>query len=122
MNAPGFLGFTVLPLLGLASCGSSPRIDGSSYAAFQRSHAAVMAALSPQDRMRFTLAELIVLSPKGCLATKPIPDKPVLDKVLGGQADLSTCRKELDGLTFKDIMSQAYPQGETAGGGAPGAA
>jgi hypothetical protein len=122
MNALGCLGFIVLTLPGLVSCGSSPRIDGSSYAAFQRSHAAVISALSPQDRMRFTLAELIVLSPKGCLATKPIPNQPVLNKVLGGQADLSACRKELHGLTFRDVMKQAYPHGEPAGGGAQGAA
>lgn len=62
--------------------------------------------------MRFTLAEAIVLSPKGCLTTKPVPDQPFLTNAFGGQADLSTCRKELHGLTFKDIMSLAYPHGE----------
>ena len=117
-GSPGLI--ALVPLI--ASCGSAPRIDGSSQAAFERSHAAVNASLSPEDRMRLTLAELIVLSPKGCLTTKPLPDQPFLSESLGGQANLSSCRKELHGLTFKDIMSRAYPQGEPADGGSTGAA
>ena len=113
------LRFAALAPLAIASCGSAPRIDGSSHAAFERTHASVIASLSPEDRMRLSLAELIVQSPKGCLTTKPLPGQPSLNETLGGQADLSSCRKELHGLTFKDIMSRAYPQGEPAGGGAP---
>jgi len=122
MKARGHLGFIALASMSMASCGSAPRIDGSSQAAFERSHAAVVAALSPEDRLRLSLAQLIVLTPKGCLTTKPIADQPLLNQTPGGQADLSACRKELHGLTFKDIMGLAYPEGETAGGGAAGAA
>ena len=122
MNVFGSFGFIALVPLAIASCGSVPRIDGSSPAAFEHSHAAVVSSLSPEDRIRLSLAELIVLSPKGCLTTKGLPDQPFLSETLGGQADLSSCRKELHGLTFKDIMSRAYPQGEPAGGGTPGAA
>lgn len=98
--------------LAIASCSSAPRIDGSSKAAFERTHAAVIASLSPGDRMRLSLAEIVFLSRKDCLSTKPIPDQPWLDKMLGGQADPSSCRRELQGLTFRDIMNRAYPKVE----------
>ena len=122
MKPLGSFGFFALASLAITSCTSLPKIDGSSQAAFERSHAAVIASLSQEDRMRLTLAELIVLSPKSCLTTKPLAGQPFLNDAFGGQADLSSCRKELHGLTFKDIMSQAYPQGEPAGDGASGAA
>lgn len=122
MNALGHFGFIAVVSLAIASCASTPRIDGSSETAFERSHAAVVAALSPEDQLRLSLAELIVLSPRGCLTTKPHVDQPFLGETLGGQADLSRCRKELHGLTFKEIMNRAYPQGEPTGGGAGGAA
>ena len=122
MNALGHFGLIALASMAIVSCGSAPRIDGSSQSAFERSHAAVIAALSPEDRLRLSLAELIVLSPKGCLTTKALPDQPFLNETLGGQVDLSPCRKELHGLTFKDIIGLAYPQGEPAGGGIGGAA
>ena len=115
-------GFIALASLAIASCGSAPRIDGSSSAAFERSHAAVVAALSPEERLQFSLAELVVLSPKGCLTTQPLADQPFLNGTLGGQADLGPCRKELHGLTFKDVMRLAYPQGQPADGGVAGAA
>ena len=122
MDAVVHFGLIALASLGIASCGSAPRIDGSSPAAFERSHAAVVAALSPEERLQLSLAELVVLSPKDCLTTKPLPDQPFFNEALGGQADLSPCRKELHGLTFKDIMRLAYPQVERAGGGFAGAA
>ena len=122
MNELGHFGLIALASLAFAACGSAPRIDGSSQAAFERSHAAVTAALSPEDRLRLSLAQLIVLSPKGCLTTKRLADQSFLNETLGGQTDLSPCRKELHGLTFKDIMGLAYPQGEPEGGGVAGAA
>jgi hypothetical protein len=122
MKVLGYLGFVALLSLAITSCASASKIDGSSLAAFEHSHAALIASLSPEDRVRLTLAELIVLSPKNCLTTKPLPGQPFLNNYLGGQADLSSCRKELHGLTFKDIMSQAYPQGEPTGGDGSGAA
>jgi hypothetical protein len=112
--------FVGMSSLAITSCASAARIDGSSQAAFERTHAAVVASLSPEDRLRLTLAEAVFLSHKGCISTKPIPD-PFLNEFFGGQVDLGTCRKELHGLTFKDIMNRAYPRAEQNGGGAPGA-
>ena len=117
MKSLGAWATVFLASLSVVSCSSVPRIDGSSQAAFARSHAALVASLSPGDQMRFSLAELIVLSPKNCLTRKPITGQPFLNKVLGGQADLRSCRKELNGLTFNDIMHQAYPQGESRAAG-----
>jgi hypothetical protein len=120
MKTVATLTFVALSSLIISSCAFVPRIDGSSQAAFERTHAALIASLSPEDRLRLSVAEAVFLSHKDCISTKPIPD-PFLNKFFGGQADLSTCRKELNGLTFKDIMSRAYPQVEQSGG-APGAA
>ena len=82
-----------------------------------RSHAALVASLSPEDQMRLSLAELIVLSPKDCLTHKLAPGQPFIGNLLGGQANLDSCRKELNGLTFNDIMDQAYPARQADGGG-----
>jgi hypothetical protein len=105
MKILGFLGLLALFSLATSSCTSVPRIDGSSALAFQRSHAAVVASLSREDQMRLALAQLIILSGRDCLTTKPIAGQPFLSEALGGQADLSSCRKELHGLTFRDIMT-----------------
>jgi hypothetical protein len=121
MKAITSLTFIGLSSLAITSCASAPRIDGSSQAAFERTHAALVASLPPEDRLRLTLAEAVFLSRKGCISTKPISD-PFLNKLLGGQVDLGACRKELNGLTFKDIINQAYPRVEQNGGGAPDAA
>jgi hypothetical protein len=99
-----------LLLLGISACSSAPRIDGSSDAAFDRSHARLVDSISPQDRMRLSLAEAIVLTPLGCATLKPIPGQPFPTKIFGGQANITSCRKELNGLSFKDIMSRAYPK------------
>ncbi len=122
MKLLGSLGLIALTAIVISGCNPTPKIDGSSEEAFERSHATLVASLSPEDRMRLTLAELVLLSPKGCLTTKPSLGQPFLNDTLGGQADLSSCRKELHGLTFKDIMALAYPQGEPATGSAPRAA
>jgi hypothetical protein len=76
MNVFGHFGLVTLASLTIASCSSAPRIDGSSEPAFQRSYATVVAALSSEDRLRLSLAELIVLSPKGCLTRKPPAGEP----------------------------------------------
>jgi hypothetical protein len=117
MKSLGAWVIAFLASLSVASCSSVPRIDGSSQAAFVRSHAVLVASLSPGDQMRLSLAEILMLSPKNCLTRKPIPGQPFLNKMLGGQTDLSSCRKELNGLTFNDIMHEAYPQGESRAAG-----
>lgn len=100
----------LLLVLGIYACKSVPTIDGSSDAAFNRSHARLVQSISPQDRMRLVLAEAIVLTPLDCVTSKPFPGQPFLTKALGGQANITSCRKELNGLTFKDIMIRAYPK------------
>ena len=87
-------------------------------ASFERSHAALVASLAPGDQLRLQLAELVFLSPKGCLGTKALPEQPFLSSIAGGQVDISPCRAELHGLTFHDIMLRAYPEGEPDSGGA----
>ena len=108
----------VVSLLCASGCSSVPRIDGRSDSAFDESHARLLASLEPGDRMRLLLAEAIILSPRDCLTKEPIPGNSELSDVLGGQIVLRSCRLELDGLSFKDIMELAYPGG--ASGNQPG--
>ncbi|WP_371184322.1 hypothetical protein [Xanthomonas sacchari] len=122
MNKFASFWLIAMTAMAIASCSSTPRIDGRSRATFERSHATVVAALSPEDRMRFSLAELIVLSRQGCLTSKSPASKPLINEILGGQADLASCRKELNGLSFKDIMTLAYPDGGPTGGDSEDAA
>lgn len=110
LGTPTQFSIAMLVVLGIAACKSVPAIDGGSGAAFDRSHARLIESISPQDRMRLSLAELIVLAPLGCLSSRPIPGQPFLTKNLGGQANIRSCRKELDGLAFKDIIARAYPE------------
>ena len=100
-----------------AACASVPKIDGSSEASFKRTHAALVASLSPADQLRLQLAELVLLSPKGCIGIKPVRGLPSLSEQGGGQAVLLPCRAELNGLSFLDIMRLACPGSEPAKGG-----
>lgn len=98
-------------LLCASGCSSIPRVDGRSDAAFDESHARLLASLEPGDRMRLLLAEAKVLAPHGCLTKEPIPGNRTLNDVLGGQVVLRSCRRQLHGLSFRDIMALAYPDG-----------
>ena len=104
----------VASLLCASGCSSVPRIDGRSDSAFDESHARLLASLEAEDRMRLLLAEAIILSPRDCLTKEPIPGNSTLNDVLGGQIVLRSCRLELDGLSFKDIMELAYPGGASS--------
>ena len=104
----------VASLLFATGCSSVPRIDGRSDSAFDESHARLLASLEREDRMRLLLAEAIILSPRDCLTKEPIPGNSTLTDVLGGQIVLRSCRLELDGLSFKDIMELAYPDGASS--------
>ena len=99
-------------ILVVSGCASIPRIDGTSDDAFDRSHAKLIESLAPGDRLRLSLAEATVLSPRHCASMKPITGSPLLTKVLGGQSDIKGCRRELNGLSFQDIISLAYPHGD----------
>lgn len=103
--------FLAASLLCASACSSVPRIDGRSDAAFDQSHARLVESLSPEDRLRLILAEGVLLAPRGCLTLEPIPDNAALNEVLGGQAVMRSCRRELHGLSFQDIVMRAYPKG-----------
>ena len=87
---------------------SALKIDGSSVAAFQSSHARLVEALSPQERLELALAEAMLVAPMNCVTTEPIPGQPGLTRIVGGQANISSCHKQLDGMTYQSIMKQAY--------------
>ena len=101
--------------IAIPACNSVPKIDGSSDAAFEKSHAGLVQSLSAENRLRLSLAEAIILSPENCLKIKQSPDMPMLNEAFEGQADLRSCRNQLNGLTFEDIMARAYPKGKTSG-------
>ena len=84
-------------------------IDGTTESSFRLSHARVVGQLSSDDRYRLALAELVMLSKYHCLQPKPSPNDDFVVRVLGGQVDLASCRRELHGMTFADVMTRAYP-------------
>jgi hypothetical protein len=95
-------------LLGLSACTAAPKIDGTSDVSFRSSHSRLVGALTPQERLKLSLAEAIMLAPLGCATLKPIHGKPELTRILDGESDFSTCRKELNGMTYNSIMKRAY--------------
>ena len=97
-----------------ACAGSRVLIDGSSDDRFARSHAELVASLSREQQMQLLLAEVVLLEPKGCLATHPADRNSFMERQLGGPVDIGPCRRELHGLGFQEIMKRAYPAG---GGG-----
>ena len=102
------VGASVLPA---AYCTESPAIDGNSDAAFESSHAALVKSLSPEDQLRFALAELIFVNHHACTpTTEPIPNQPRLTAIVGGLASMKSCRTQLNGQTFQSIMSAVYPK------------
>lgn len=93
-----------------ALAGESPAvIDGTTEETFSLSHARVVEQLSPEDRYRFALAELVMLSDYHCLQPKTPPSDDFVSRLLGGEADLASCRRELHGLTAAGVMARAYP-------------
>ena len=101
-------GVALLLAIGSVSA-DAPRIVGRSDEAFDQSYALLNQALAPEDRLRLRLAVMVQLGPLGCLTTEPIPGDPLMTLVLGGQAVIRTCRHELNGMTFEDIIAHAYP-------------
>jgi len=101
-------GLGVLLLVPVACIAAGVAIDGSTDEAFEQSHAALLAALSPEQRLQFSLAEAAYISQFSCsTVSEPIPGEPSLTNVLGGMTSLKACRKELDGKTFGDIIAFA---------------
>jgi len=95
-------------ILGLAGCHTVPRVDGRSAQSFKTSYAALSSSLTAEDRLKLTLAELIMLAPTGCLKSMKPEDlvsfAPELSKF-----DLEPCRKQMHGMSYSDIMNRAYP-------------
>ncbi len=102
----------VLLLVSLpAVVSADPIIDGSTVEAFTKSHVALMAALSPEDKLRFSLAEIVYISRFHCSEQRePIPNQPDLTRVTGGMTKLSACRAKLNGKSFRDIMALGGPK------------
>ncbi|MDQ7758729.1 hypothetical protein RAB70_06220 [Xanthomonas sontii] len=87
------------------------RIDGSSPDRFERSHAELVASLSPQQRLRLSLAEIVYLESRQCLGRRQAHADSFVEHQLGGQVDLAPCRKALHGLGYREIMERSYPPG-----------
>ena len=95
-------------ILWLAACQTVPRVDGRSAQSFTTSHTALVSSLNPEDQLKLTLAELIMLARTGCLEPMKPEDlvsfTPELSKF-----DLEPCRKQMHGMSYSDIMKRAYP-------------
>ena len=108
----------VIPsLLAVVSACAGPRalIDGTSAESFARSHAGLVASLSPTEHMQLLLAEVVLLESKDCLTEHPANPNSLVERQLGGPVDISPCRKELHGIGFQEIMKRAYPSGGARG-------
>jgi len=91
---------------------SFPAFDGSSEEAFESSHKALQASLTPEQKLKLSLALLIVLRDNECAkAREPFAGPASLTRLFGGQLSLKACRRELHGLSYDDVMLQAYPDG-----------
>jgi len=92
-----------------ASCATNaPRIDGTSDQSFNTTHRQLLDSLSPENSIRFVLAELVYLSRFDCARPQtPIPHQPTLNEVSGGMTSFVACRRELDGKGFADILRLA---------------
>ena len=95
-----------LPISLLSACHSNEmRIDGSSDEAFETTHNRLMESLTYEQKLRFTDAEIAYLRQFPCIQTKePIKDSAFLNEFFGGQFSAKSCRRELDGKSYKDIM------------------
>jgi hypothetical protein len=94
-----------------ACAGPQLRIDGSSDSAFDSSRAALIGSLTPEQRLRFLLAEVVYLEPFGCL--KPHASTNwlgnTLSEIEGRDLEVSSrrCRAQLDGKTYSDVIRLA---------------
>jgi hypothetical protein len=95
------LGVVVLLTAALASCASSPpRIDGSSPYAFVKSHEEMLQSLSPADRVRLTLAEMVVCTAAAATPWQLVPASLAPPPM----ASLMAVRFQLNGKTFDEIL------------------
>lgn len=81
-----------------------PRLDGSSEASFDSSFAKVVRPLSAEDRRQLALALFGVLLAEKCLSANAILELTVLPVSTDRPADLHTCRTQLKGMSYRDII------------------
>jgi hypothetical protein len=84
-----------------------PRLDGSSDVSFDHSYAAVVRPLSAEDRRQFALALFGILLTEKCLSTNAIIELTFLPVSTDRPADLHTCRAQLNGMSYRDIIESA---------------
>ena len=113
-------------LLGAYGCESIPkaddlRIDGTSEGSFDQSYAKIVQKLSPQEQRRFALALFTVLLPEKCLSSEAVLALTFLPASPERKAELRTCRAQLNGKSYQDIVEAADAK-NTSRGVSPGAA
>jgi hypothetical protein len=81
-----------------------PRLDGSSEASFDSSFAKVVRPLSAKDRRQLALALFGVLLAEKCLSSNAILELTFLPVSTDRPADLHTCRTQLKGMSYRDII------------------
>lgn len=92
----------------------APRIDGTSDASFDSSYAQVIRPLSPQERRQFALALFSVLLPDQCLSPPALLGLTFLPASTERGADLRSCRTQLSGKSYSDIIDAANEKGHAA--------
>jgi len=60
-------------------------IDGTTESSFRLTHARIVGQLTPDDRYRLALAELVMLSNYHCLQPKPSPNDDFVVRLFGGR-------------------------------------
>ena len=99
----------------LVGCASSsqgvragdPQIDGSSEASFRSSYARVVRPLSAAERRQLALALFGLLLGDKCLSTDGTIELTFLPVSIDRPADLHTCRAQLNGMSYRNIIDAA---------------
>ena len=101
-----------LVLIVVCGCASSPkadnlRIDGTSDASFDKSYVSLVQTLSPQEQRSFALALFGVLLPEKCLSPEGVFVLTFLPASPEHAPQLRTCRAQLNGKSYQDIVVAA---------------
>jgi hypothetical protein len=106
------LTFAASLLLVVCGCASTPqtdtpRIDGTSDQSFDQSYVKLVQKLSSQEQRRFALALFSVLLPEKCLSSDAVVALTFLPASADRKAQLRTCRTQLNGKSYQDIVGAA---------------
>jgi len=93
---------------------ADPRIDGTTEISFDSSYAQVIRPLSQGERREFALALLAVLLPDKCLGPEPIVGLTFFPVSTDRAADLRSCRTQLNGKSYADIIGAANEKDRAA--------